>query len=161
MSSRVALQGGSEPDVALLVGLPTFPHLQADMLRFFSCTLASAFIAVAPVSSGAASFDCSLASGVESTVCDDPVLSKLDEALASNYRSMMGAGIGPGAKSSLRIEQRRWIVKRNACQTRDCLLKAYVERVDEVCDIPVITGIHPACTEADDVISAFPHSSVR
>lgn len=92
-------------------------------------------------------------------MCDDPVLSKLDEALASNYRSMMGAGIGAGAKSALRIEQRRWIAKRNACTTRDCLLQAYTDRVDEVCDTPVITGVHPACTDADDVLSAFPHSS--
>lgn len=128
------------------------------MLRLLACSLALAFITGAPATSSAASFDCSRAAGVESMVCDDPVISKLDEALASNYRSMMGAGIGSGAKSALRIEQRRWIVRRNACTTRECLVKAYAERVDEVCDIPVITGVHPACTEADDVLSAFPHS---
>ncbi|MHB1702178.1 MAG: lysozyme inhibitor LprI family protein [Acidobacteriaceae bacterium] len=99
----------------------------------------------------AVSFDCAKASTfVEKTICSDPLLRRLDDALSSNYKAMLGADLGAPA-GSLRIEQRKWIANRNACTTRECLVAMYRKRIDETCDYGVVSGVHPSCVEADDV----------
>lgn len=98
-----------------------------------------------------ASFDCAKASTlIEKAICSDPTLGKLDEALANNYNGMLSADLGRPAKS-IRNEQREWISKRNKCMTRDCLVSAYRERIDETCDYGVVSGVHPECVRAEDV----------
>ncbi len=99
----------------------------------------------------AVSFDCAKASNfAEKTICSDPLLRKLDDALSKNYKAMLGADLG-GPVENLRNDQRKWIANRNKCTTRECLVAAYRERVDETCDYGVVAGVHPDCVNADDI----------
>ena len=99
----------------------------------------------------AVSFDCTKASTyAEKTICSDPLLRKLDDALSKNYKAMLGADLG-GPVENLRNDQRKWIANRNKCITRECLVATYRERVDETCDYGVVSGVHPDCVDADDI----------
>src|ERR1035437_8429080 len=90
----------------------------------------------------AVSFDCAKASTfAEKTICSDPLLGKLDDALSRNYNAMLGDDFG-GSVKDLRNEQREWIANRNKCTTRECLVATYRERVDETCDYGVVSGVH-------------------
>jgi uncharacterized protein len=102
------------------------------------------------LNAGAVSFDCSKAStSVEKTICSDPLLGKLDDALAQNYKYMMARDIGgDGAKKDLRDTQKAWIATRNKCSTKACLVDTYKQRVDEICIYP---GVHPMCSSSEDV----------
>lgn len=99
----------------------------------------------------AASFDCKKASTfVEKTICSEPLLSKLDDALAENYKSMYYSNFG-GSQKSLKAEQLRWLASRNKCTNSACLIKSYQKRVDETCDYGVVSGVHPICKMADEI----------
>ena len=100
----------------------------------------------------APSFDCSkAASAAEKSICSDPLLGKLDGTLAQNYKFMLASNIGEGAKSDLKQTQKKWLSQRNQCKTNECLVSAYRSRVDEVCEYPVISGVHPVCVSAADI----------
>jgi uncharacterized protein len=102
--------------------------------------------------SQAASFDCSKASTfVEKTICGDTMLGKLDEALSDNYKMMLGSDIGEGAEQDLKATQKKWLKERNKCKDNNCLIEAYRNRVDEICEYPVISGMHPICISSDEV----------
>lgn len=99
----------------------------------------------------AVSFDCSKAKTyVEKTICGDPLLGKLDDALSKNYKGMLAADFG-GSKESLKKDQLEWIGNRNKCTTVACLVEAYRERVDETCDYGVVSGVHPECTMSSEI----------
>lgn len=107
-----------------------------------------------PVSAAPAgpSFDCAKASTpVEKTICADPLLGRLDRAMADNYSAMRNSDIGVEAREELKASQRQWTAARSSCSTTQCLADRYRARIDEICDYPVITGIHPGCTAAADV----------
>lgn len=117
-------------------------------MRFFSICLTIAASGL----SQAASFDCNKASQpVEHLICDTPSVSKLDEALAISYGNMIASNIGKGARSDLKLTQRKWLISRGKCTDAACLEKAYRSRIDEVCEYPVISGIHPGCTYPEDM----------
>lgn len=98
------------------------------------------------------SFDCAKAStAVEKSICADPLLSRLDQAMADNYSAMRNSGIGAEAREELKASQRQWSAARSSCSTTQCLADRYRNRIDEICDYPMITGIHPGCIEAIDV----------
>ncbi|WP_342617553.1 lysozyme inhibitor LprI family protein [Rhodoferax sp. GW822-FHT02A01] len=98
------------------------------------------------------SFDCTKAvSFAEKAICSDPLLGKLDGALAENYKFMQAADIGDGAKADLKASQRKWVAERNKCVDNQCLADTYRKRIDDVCDYPVISGAHPACNAAEDI----------
>ena len=100
----------------------------------------------------AVSFDCAKASTfVEKAICTDPLLGKLDDALSENYKYMLASNIGDGARKDLRATQKKWLSDRNKCTNNKCLTDAYRKRVDEICDYPVISGVHPICTYSDDI----------
>ena len=100
----------------------------------------------------AVSFDCKKAfTSVEKEICSDSLLGKLDDALAQNYKYMLAANIGDGAKKDLKATQKKWLTERNKCTNKTCLVNTYRQRVDEVCDYPVISGMHPGCTNSDEV----------
>jgi len=112
-----------------------------------------AFLALAQAGlAQAASFPCEKAkSYAEKTVCADPLLSKLDEALSSNYQLMLAANTGvPPAR--LRHEQRLWQRERDQCHNPECLRQAYAQRLDETCDYAVVSGVHPLCQSADSLM---------
>ena len=98
------------------------------------------------------SFDCRKAKTfAEKSVCSSTVLGVLDGVLSDNYRAMLAADIGEGARKSLRDTQRAWLVARKRCQDHDCLTAQYRARIDEICETPVLSGMHPACTLSDEV----------
>lgn len=102
----------------------------------------------------AASFDCAKAStSVERAICEDPLLGKLDEALAGNYRAIRAANIGDGARKDLESTQRQWIRERNGCTDKKCIETSYRKRIDAVCEYPVLSGAHPGCVSSDEVKS--------
>ena len=98
------------------------------------------------------SFNCNKASSFsEKTVCSDVFLAKLDRALSSNYKLMLTANIGDGAVQDLRKTQRNWNTVKNKCRDKSCLKTAYSERIDVVCDYPVISGVHPICISSTEI----------
>lgn len=98
------------------------------------------------------SFDCAKASTFsERTICTNILLGQLDGALAENYKHMLASNIGDGAKDDLKTTQRKWLTERNKCSDAQCLANVYRKRVDEVCEYPVITGVHPVCTSSDEI----------
>lgn len=98
------------------------------------------------------SFDCKKAStSVENAICADAMLEKLDDALAENYKRMLASNIGDGARRDLRATQKKWLAERNKCASNKCLIEAYRKRIDQVCDYPVISGIHAICTASDEI----------
>jgi uncharacterized protein len=133
-------------------GLAGYITLDLNMLlryvRRFSFLLLCAF--TAPVVN-AASFDCAKAvSPVERMICSDRLLSRLDDALAENYRNMLSADFG-GSKADLRGSQREWLAQRNKCKDSACLVGLYRLRVDETCEYGVVSGVHPGCTPSEDI----------
>ncbi|MGP1691396.1 MAG: lysozyme inhibitor LprI family protein [Giesbergeria sp.] len=106
---------------------------------------------VLPLSSHAASFDCAMAKkAVEKKICSDPLLSRLDDALAANYQAMLSVDVGRSRKA-LRTEQRRWLAQRDRCTSMQCLVQHYRDQLDATCDYGVVSGVHPVCTLAQDV----------
>ena len=98
------------------------------------------------------SFDCSKASSfAEKSVCSETLLGRLDGALGQNFKFMAGSNLGDGAQQDLRTTQRQWLAKRNKCTTAACLEKEYRDRIDVVCEYPVISGVHPVCIEQESV----------
>lgn len=110
-----------------------------------------AMLLISPLAQ-AASFDCSkAASFAEKSICSSAELGALDDALASNYKAMLAADIGDGAKAELKATQKQWLAERNQCASTECLATSYRQRVDAICEYPVISGVHPGCTTASDI----------
>jgi uncharacterized protein YecT (DUF1311 family) len=98
------------------------------------------------------SFDCGKSSTFsEKAICTDTLLGQLDGALAENYKYMLASDIGDGARSDLKATQKKWLAERNKCADNQCLASAYRKRIDEVCEYPVISGMHPICTSSDEI----------
>lgn len=75
----------------------------------------------------AASFDCTNAgTKIEHIICDDPLISLMDEQLAQNYKTALQNQLN--AKQTKQA-QRQWIKERNNCADTDCVRKAYTERI--------------------------------
>lgn len=109
-------------------------------------------VAEIPEKSWAPSFNCEKSSTfAEKSICSDDLLGKLDGALSENYKMMLASDVGDGARSDLKDTQRKWLAERNKCTDIECLASAYKSRIDEVCEYPVISGIHPACTSSDEI----------
>lgn len=93
------------------------------------------FVAVCTVATPtqAASFNClQVVTNVERIVCNDPVISKLDDELAKAYRDVMDAASAE-SKDQLIVDQRRWLTRvRNICVDEGCLKKAYDSRKVEM-----------------------------
>lgn len=98
------------------------------------------------------SFDCSKASTlVETTICGNGLLARLDVALARTYSDVRGSDIGDDARSYLRNTQREWMQRRNRCADVSCIERAYRDRIDEVCETPVLSGVHPGCLPSSEI----------
>ena len=74
------------------------------------------------------SFDCRRArNSAERTICSDPGLADLDVQMARRYARMQNNVDGKAAQI-LRDEQREWLRRRDACETRPCLALMYRTR---------------------------------
>jgi uncharacterized protein len=107
----------------------------------------------------AASFDCSRArTQVEKLICADPLLGRLDDTLALNYRAMLTVDVGQ-SKQSLRAEQLGWLSRRNQCKDSHCLVEAYRVRIDETCEYGVVSHIgHPSVRALDSTLRVLGYS---
>lgn len=75
-----------------------------------------------------ASFSCQKAgSFIEHTICNDSVLSKLDDDLAITYKNVLK---NSSNKEQIKKEQFDWINNdRNMCQNVNCLRQSYTSRI--------------------------------
>ncbi len=81
----------------------------------------------ATLSAQASSFDCAKAQGrVERRICTDVELSQLDDELATAYAASVQDGKDI---DGIWKDQLRWMHRRNACTTTECVRTAYLERI--------------------------------
>jgi uncharacterized protein len=113
---------------------------------------AMALLFLAGASHAAPSFSCSKASTTtERTICAVPRLAALDASLSSAYLTALDSNIGSGAARALRESQRQWLRARSACGADVvCLDASYRDRIDEICGVPVLTGVHWNCAQIPD-----------
>ncbi|WP_171940352.1 lysozyme inhibitor LprI family protein [Herbaspirillum rubrisubalbicans] len=86
----------------------------------------------------------------EVAVCSDEFLMVLDSAVNRNFRFMLNANIGAGAKKELQATQKEWLKKRDKCDSKACIVRLYKIRLTEICAYPVVEGVHPVCDEFDE-----------
>jgi uncharacterized protein len=90
-------------------------------------TLLLSFIATA---ANAASFDCRLAQGkVETMICADSGISKLDEQLDAAYTQVRKTSGDERAEKAMQLA---WLKGRNTCTDLACIQRAYASRVAEL-----------------------------
>lgn len=82
------------------------------------------------------SFDCREATAwSEQAICDAPSLARLDRAIASTYERLR-RHLDSSSFAMLRLEQRRWLVQRDACRDRidgvGCLEDMLAERLGDL-----------------------------
>lgn len=90
-----------------------------------------------------ASFDCNKAStAVEKTTCSTPILNQLDGLLSEMYQGRMTDPAFGVDKIAFKAAQMTWVKTRNACADVTCLEKTYRARITELCEMPVVSGVH-------------------
>jgi uncharacterized protein len=114
-------------------------------VMFFLCALIAIFIIPSVIF--AASFDCSKANTkTEKAICDDPMLSKLDEVMAAVYNEALKRN----ASDFIKKEQREWLKDTlDPCRgDKECIQKAYENRLDKLSQStdPLKDAPHPAPT---------------
>lgn len=78
----------------------------------------------------AASFDCKLAQGkVETMICADSGLSKLDEQLDAAYKQVRKISSDERAEKRMQLA---WLKERGACADLACIQSAYASRIAEL-----------------------------
>lgn len=88
--------------------------------------------------SHAASFDCAKATNkVETMICADAELSKLDEEMHSAYRR---AQLNGQQADALLQQQKAWLQERNRCADVVCLKKAYKGRLQKLESTGAVAG---------------------
>lgn len=118
----------------------------------FACGVKPAF---------AASFDCTKAgSDIEHAICDTPALSELDSTLDNHYARAM-ADLPVDQASALRIEQRAWLKKRNACTSNASELKTCLETTMKARATALEEVRHRAASDFDAAVSLIPDSPVN
>lgn len=108
---------------------------------FFRMVLLCGF-ALAAGTAAAASFDCAKArTSMETTICADPALSKLDERLAASYKRAQNVS---GAKAAVTQSQRGWLgsPELGLCDDAACYREAFSAR------IALLNGVAPATDPA-------------
>jgi uncharacterized protein len=92
-----------------------------------SALLISVLVAVAPATTGAASFSCEKASSrIEKMICANEDLSAADEVLSSLFHALLSAC---DDKAKLRREQLAWLAERDRCSDVACFSTAYEGRI--------------------------------
>jgi len=80
------------------------------------------------------SLECSKLPSVQAQlVCGDAELSRVDRQLAGIYEQKLKTSAN---KDRLRSSQRTWLRTRNECGDKDCLLRSYNARIDELKRMP-------------------------
>ena len=96
--------------------------MKIEVLKYFICLFLFNNLAFT------ASFDCTkVSNNVESLICSDSSLSKLDEELSKTYKNVLN---NTNYKDVIKTKQREWITIRNNCNNIECLEKLYKERLN-------------------------------
>lgn len=75
-------------------------------------------------------FNCAKATTkVEKMICADQTLSSADSVNTDLYKEVVQTADNP---NQVKQEQRLWLKARNACQTVDCIAKAYDTRYNQL-----------------------------
>lgn len=83
----------------------------------------------------AASFECKNAgSAVETMICSDFKLNRLDDFLSHNYKIAMNSEMPDGVKQDIKKSQMEWLGKRSNCSDAQCLKNMYAKRIDYLWD---------------------------
>ncbi|EIC23551.1 lysozyme inhibitor LprI family protein [Thiorhodovibrio frisius] len=100
-------------------------------MKIFSLQTLVLGLVIAAAQVSAAGFDCAKAqSWVEKTICADPALSRLDDALTRSYRAALRK---TSKAAALRASQRDWLSnQRDTCSTSDCLISLYRTRLEQL-----------------------------
>ena len=108
-----------------MIKMCTSVRLLIIFIQVFGLSFASIGL---PGAVSAASFDCSKATTkTEVAICDDPILSALDDGMAKAFYSEDLV-----KSDELLASQRSWLAKRDACQNdNQCLTEIYFNRLRE------------------------------
>lgn len=103
------------------------------MKKLALATISILGICLLSTHANSASFDCNKATTwVEKAICKSPELSKLDEAMAKNYKKDLSNGSDKYDKNNITIDQRLWLkFQRNTCKDTKCLIREYKEYIEE------------------------------
>jgi uncharacterized protein len=83
----------------------------------------------------AASFECKKAeSAVETMICSDFKLNRLDDFLSHNYKIAINSEMPDGVKHDIKKSQMEWLDRRGNCSDAQCLKKMYAKRIDYLWD---------------------------
>jgi len=89
------------------------------------------------VDAQAASFDCAKAqTKVEHLICDNPEISKLDDALRASYKTALK---DEKQANFIRLKQKQWMKERNSCDDAACVKSAYKRRLSSLANKPRVT----------------------
>lgn len=100
------------------------------MFKLLFLVLSTLLLSFINTAASAASFDCKLAhAAVETMICTDSAVSKLDEQLNAIYAQFRKA---PGDQKAEKAIQLSWLKTRNACKDLECLQRSYATRIDEL-----------------------------
>jgi uncharacterized protein YecT (DUF1311 family) len=88
--------------------------------------------ALSSANAHSASFEChGRLSLVESLICADPELSTADDEMAELYRSVLRRS-DADTGGQLKVDQRSWLLARNACKSKECLVGRYADRAAQL-----------------------------
>lgn len=107
-------------------------------MKKYVLTIISVFsILVVSGQANSASFDCNKATTwTEKTICKNPELSKLDDAMVTKYKKKLSSKPEyediKVYKNNLIIDQQLWLnFQRNTCRDIQCLIREYREYIEE------------------------------
>lgn len=120
-SSKCVIRGCAQQIVCRLIGI--------FLSAFLLCMGTVLGIILSTPISDATSFDCGRATiRVEKDICANDELSRMDEALAHEYRFAANS-VSAGDLSRLKESQQKWLSARNACKTHRCTLEEYEKQI--------------------------------
>ena len=124
-----------------------FRHFFHTWSRWWTIGLLSCLMTVQSAMS--ASFDCTKASTkVESLICADAELSKLDDEMSAAYKTALQ---DDKQADSIRQTQKKWVKERNACSETACVKRSYETRLLTLSATDTNTDDHIAATHPDQV----------
>lgn len=128
--------------------------MHIEMSKFLFPALSTLLLSFIGAATNAASFDCKLAHGkVETMICADSGLSKLDERLSAIYSQSRKTSSDERAGKAMQLA---WLKTRNACDDVACLLRLYETRIDELRTTPASASPVVNTAPAAPLVSYFP-----
>lgn len=113
------------------------------LLILMFCFSVQAKETIDPLKQYKPSFDCRKAENyAELAICSNTYLGQLDGLLQKIYESRLDPQFGTD-KKLMKKQQIEWLKKRNDCTSENCIRKIYKEKINALCEIPVVYGAYP------------------